>query len=346
MSTATLDRALVLDLAAGRLAGDGIGPWRIEPRGDSLDVYVDRARHDPARDPDGRAVRRACGAAVFRLRVTAAAAGREAVVRLLPDPDDLLHAASVRLGGATRATATLRELAPAVSLSSMSPSSMSLSSSAMGASAAGTSRGASRSSLSGGLPPALVHELRDLAVVEGAALHVLPEELAAGVVEVVPLVAEPGPTGAVPTDLPAAVPVSATVTASAGSSLGVPSGSVLASPATSPSATGPALAASRRGRGLLQSARLRLPRASRGRAGLPGQRGGEQMVRLAVLTTARDRPIDALRAGQALERLRLTALAAGGALGLVAEPFEDIRHRLLLADLLGTPEAPHALLVL
>ncbi|WP_051814503.1 hypothetical protein [Kitasatospora sp. MBT63] len=66
-------------------------PWRFRPTADGtgIAVYADRRRAVPLADPDGAALHVSVGAAVFNLRVAAAARlGRAAHVRMLPDPAD------------------------------------------------------------------------------------------------------------------------------------------------------------------------------------------------------------------------------------------------------------------
>ncbi|MGW2402324.1 Acg family FMN-binding oxidoreductase [Kitasatospora sp. NPDC001664] len=63
-------------------------PWRFRPTADArgLQVYTDPSRAVPVTDPDGRARYLSVGAALLNLRLAAGRLGREARVRLLPDP--------------------------------------------------------------------------------------------------------------------------------------------------------------------------------------------------------------------------------------------------------------------
>jgi hypothetical protein len=63
-------------------------PWLFRPRGDTIDVLVDRRRQLTTLDPDGREMFVSVGAAVFNLRLAVRAHGREARVDLMPDPGD------------------------------------------------------------------------------------------------------------------------------------------------------------------------------------------------------------------------------------------------------------------
>lgn len=60
-------------------------PWRFEAGHDRIAVFLDRERVLPVVDPDAREARLSCGAAIFNMRVALRAAGRDAVVHLLPD---------------------------------------------------------------------------------------------------------------------------------------------------------------------------------------------------------------------------------------------------------------------
>jgi hypothetical protein len=100
----------VIDLTDLRLLAAAAGaapslhnsqPWRFRPSPDlrTVRVYGDERRSVPVTDPSGRALRISVGAAVFNLRVAAGRLGRDAGVRLLPDPDDPLLLAEVDLSG-------------------------------------------------------------------------------------------------------------------------------------------------------------------------------------------------------------------------------------------------------
>ncbi|MGV9246000.1 Acg family FMN-binding oxidoreductase [Streptomyces sp. NPDC003710] len=65
-------------------------PWKfrfLQGRG-ILQLYADPERTLPQTDPDGRNLHLGCGAALFNLRVAAAAGGREPAIRLLPESAD------------------------------------------------------------------------------------------------------------------------------------------------------------------------------------------------------------------------------------------------------------------
>ncbi|WSE12406.1 nitroreductase [Streptomyces sp. NBC_01397] len=78
-------------------------PWRFvfRPSSGTLELYGDSTRAMPHSDPNHRALHLGCAAALFNLRVAAVHAGREPVVRLLPDPHDPWFLAEVHLRGTT-----------------------------------------------------------------------------------------------------------------------------------------------------------------------------------------------------------------------------------------------------
>jgi hypothetical protein len=90
--TSTHARDLVRLAVAGAAAPSlhNSQPWLFRPTvdGRGLRVYADRTRAVPLTDPDARAMYVSVGAAIFNLRVAAAASGRDPEVRLLPDAED------------------------------------------------------------------------------------------------------------------------------------------------------------------------------------------------------------------------------------------------------------------
>ncbi|MFB7596155.1 nitroreductase [Streptomyces sp. NPDC056160] len=97
-------------------------PWRFVFLRDSATVrlYADRGRHLPQADAEERGLHLGCGAALFNLRVAAAAAGRDPVVRLLPDDCDGSLLAEVRLTDTGHRDESLARLHPAVARRSTS----------------------------------------------------------------------------------------------------------------------------------------------------------------------------------------------------------------------------------
>lgn len=94
-------------------------PWRFHVHARSagavIDVYADTHRAAPVIDPSGRALRLSVGAALLGLRLAIAVRrGQAPLVRLLPDPHDPTHVATVRLGGPYDATPAERALHAAI----------------------------------------------------------------------------------------------------------------------------------------------------------------------------------------------------------------------------------------
>lgn len=119
MTAQTIDAntlpALVADAAAAPSLHNA-QPWSFRYlRGISvLRLYADPACTLPRTDPDGRGLHLGCGAALFNLRVAAAAAGLGPDVKLLPDRDDPDLLAEVHLYGTARPDKSLARLHPAI----------------------------------------------------------------------------------------------------------------------------------------------------------------------------------------------------------------------------------------
>src|SRR5581483_4303632 len=79
-------------------------PWlfQVSRESQTIALYIDPARMLRHGDPHGRGAHIAGGAALFNLRTATAMAGREPVVRLLPEPAEPLLLAVVRLAGPHR----------------------------------------------------------------------------------------------------------------------------------------------------------------------------------------------------------------------------------------------------
>ncbi|MFJ4692293.1 Acg family FMN-binding oxidoreductase [Streptomyces sp. NPDC088766] len=109
--------ALVAD-AATAPSMHNAQPWRFRCLSGErlLLLRADPERAMPRSDPDNRALYIGCGAALFNLRVAAAHAGLEPRTTLLPEPDDPLLLAAVRLADAAGATGgeELARLHPAI----------------------------------------------------------------------------------------------------------------------------------------------------------------------------------------------------------------------------------------
>jgi nitroreductase len=149
-----LPRQAMADLVAAATQAPSMHntqPWRFrfEPATQTIGLYADPARMLRFADPDGRALHIACGAALFNLRLAATVAGRQPVVRLLPDPGQLLLLATVRLAGPCRPQPDELELREAI-----------------------PARRTNRSPFSSRpVPPGVLAELAGAARIEGAILH-------------------------------------------------------------------------------------------------------------------------------------------------------------------------------
>jgi nitroreductase len=154
-----LSPRLVTDLLAAAVSAPSMHntqPWRFRVRRFShvIELRADPARALPYSDWNGRAVHIACGAALFNLRLAAAVAGREPVVKLLPDPLQPALLASVRLAGPYQPLPAERELHAAIA-----------------------DRHTNRLPFSDRpVPPGVLAELVEAARVEGAILHVLDHD--------------------------------------------------------------------------------------------------------------------------------------------------------------------------
>jgi nitroreductase len=163
--------ALTQELVAGLVAAatrapsmHNTQPWRFRfaAASQTIDLYADPARMLPVSDPDGRALHIGCGAALFNLRLAAVAvAGRQPVVRLLPDPGQPLLLATVRLAGPHPAQPDELELHTAVA-------------------ARKTNR---RPFSTRPVPPGVLAELAEATRTEGAILHVPDRQEAARLLE-------------------------------------------------------------------------------------------------------------------------------------------------------------------
>lgn len=91
-------------------------PWRFQHlRGSGiLRLYADTSRALPRTDPEGRGLVVGCGAALFNLRVAAAATGLASDARVLPDPYDGALLAELPLRRAGRPDSALAALRGAI----------------------------------------------------------------------------------------------------------------------------------------------------------------------------------------------------------------------------------------
>lgn len=116
LSPAQTERVLE---AAGRAPSlHNTQPWRFVVHPDAIELHADPERRLPVTDPDGQALRLACGAALFNLRLALHGCGIRPVVTPFPDRDDPDLVAVLRRGGARPPTAEQRALLRAVPLRS------------------------------------------------------------------------------------------------------------------------------------------------------------------------------------------------------------------------------------
>jgi nitroreductase len=79
-------------------------PWRWVAEGDRLRLYVDRYRAVPGADDSGREAIISCGAMLDHLRVAMLAAGWQARIERLPNPNDRDNLASIEFSPVDRVT--------------------------------------------------------------------------------------------------------------------------------------------------------------------------------------------------------------------------------------------------
>jgi nitroreductase len=250
-------------------------PWRfrVSRPGQAIELYADPSRMLAYSDPHGRAVHIACGAALLNLRLAVAVAGREPVVRLLPDPGNPHLLAVLRLAGPYRPGEADTELHAAIA-----------------------KRHTNRGPFSNRpVPPGVLAELVQAAATEGAVLR-LPGQ--AETARLLALVSD------AERELLADPAYRAELARWAGGNRdrdGIPG-----------SALGPRDPAGR------TPVRYFTP----DRHEPAGYAWFEESPRLAVLSTAGGSRKDWLHAGQALQRMLLTATARGIAAAPLTQPLE------------------------
>jgi nitroreductase len=250
-------------------------PWqfRVLRASQTIELSADPSRMLRYADPDGRAVHIACGAALFNLRMAIAMAGRQPVVRLLPDAGQPLLLAVVRLAGPYRPGEVESELHAAI-----------------------PARHTNRQPFSNRrVPPGVLSELADAAALEGAVLRFPGDEESARLLRL---------ASDAERDMLADPAYRAELAHWVGGSRdrdGIPD-----------SALGP--------RDPMSETPTRDFTPAQHQA--LGYAWFEESPQLAVLSTATSTPLDWLRAGQALQRLLLTATARGLATTPLTQPLE------------------------
>ena len=270
-------------------------PWRfrVRPASQEIELHADPSRALRFSDPQGRAVHIACGAALFNLRLAVLMAGRQPVVKLLPDPGP--HAptllATVRLAGIRHPGETDRELHAAIA----------------------TRRTNRRPYSNLPVPPGVLGELAAAARLEGGVLHLPGEEETHRLLHLISgaerdLLADPG--------------YRAELARWAGGERdrdGIPA-----------AALGP--------RDPVRATPVR-------DFGTPTEDYAwfEDTPQLAVLSTATSTPLGWLRAGQALQRVLLTATIHGIAASPLTQPLETA-DAWLVRDPASASESPQMIL--
>lgn len=89
-------------------------PWRFVLDGETIEVWLDRARVLGVADPLAAEARLSCGAAAFNAVVSLRGAGLSTVVRTIPEPGEPDLLAVLRLDGNRKVTRSDRDLAEAV----------------------------------------------------------------------------------------------------------------------------------------------------------------------------------------------------------------------------------------
>lgn len=286
--------AIVL-AAAGRAPSlHNTQPWRFVLGPDALELHADPTRQLAVVDPDGRAVRLACGAALANVRLALLGFGVRATVAIRPDPDRPELLAIVTRGGGAKPTLAERELLAAVAVRSSNRHPFS--DAPVGRAAASALQGAARSEgcvLHLVTDPDRVVELQDVARRAHRAQGRDPE-----------LQAERARWTGVPEDRRDGVPASATVL---------------------PHADDPWVAQDLTG--------------GQVRDRLPGKDFEERPL-VAVLEPSSAGPSAEVCAGQALERVLLTATALGLSASMLSHTVDVPETREQVRRLVGARQRP------
>jgi nitroreductase len=257
-------------------------PWLFGTDGQELRLYADGGRRLTVADPAGRQMLISCGAALFTARLALRSAGRIPRTSILPDPADPLLVARLRWPGHAASAGYERQLFDQV---------------------------LRRRTHRGGfepvpLAPALLAVLQAGARRDGAQLRIITDAASQAVLAATVQTAEQ----TLRLDSTRVQEMTAWVSPpNSPRRDGVPATSYPARPArTVPDFPGRDFA---RGRG------WGLPPAS-------GDAAARSAGTTCLLTTTDDRPVDWVNAGQALQRILLTAAAYGVAAALHSQPLE------------------------
>ncbi|MFW6689475.1 Acg family FMN-binding oxidoreductase [Streptomyces sp. MAR4 CNX-425] len=303
MAARLLDATEAADLVRAATAAPSMHnaqPWRFRCHlgHQTFELRADPERAMPASDPDRRALHVGCGAALCNLRAAAAAAGWRTATTLFPAPEEPLLLAAVRLTdtGPDTGRDTGPDGGPDTELAALEPQ-------------IGRRHSSRWPFAEDPVPPGDVAALVEAARAEGAAL-VFPDAWHAA--SLLPLVQDAEVRDAEDPDRAAELARWTHPGSAPAGGEGVPG-----------YAFGP-----RRHGGAAPV------RDFAGRTPVPG-RGGtsfETAPNIALLGTPRDTPADWLRAGQALERVLLTATRAGLVASLTSQALEWDDLRALVRD--------------
>jgi hypothetical protein len=113
----TLTRAQWRDVLASAISAPSVlntQPWSFTVRDNRVELHADKDRQLQVLDPHGRQLLMSCGAALLNLRLAIVQRTRDPGVRLLPEPTDPLHVATVTIGRSRTPTPDESELFAAI----------------------------------------------------------------------------------------------------------------------------------------------------------------------------------------------------------------------------------------
>jgi nitroreductase len=113
----TLTRAQWRDVLASAISAPSVlntQPWSFTVRDNRVELHADKDRQLQVLDPHGRQLLMSCGAALLNLRLAIVQRTRDPGVRLLPEPTDPLHVATVTIGRSRTPTLDESELFAAI----------------------------------------------------------------------------------------------------------------------------------------------------------------------------------------------------------------------------------------
>lgn len=108
------ERELLLTAAVAAPSVHNSQPWTFDVGRQRVDLFADTSRQLTAADETGRSLLISCGAALFNLRVAFDHLGYHPRVRVLPDPADPTHVASLEVDHRHRRPGSLAYLYPSI----------------------------------------------------------------------------------------------------------------------------------------------------------------------------------------------------------------------------------------